>query len=108
MPDRCRIRSTEDFTSMTTTAKGGRMVLDGVLLDDRVVRDLKPFLERPLAKKLEQALFFSARIVALTHEERLAVLEALDRAPWAFEEVRELLLADHRWVGSARALQHSR
>ena len=84
------------------------MVLDGVSLDDRVVRDLMAFLERPLGQKLEQALFFSARIVALTHEERLAVLEALDRAPWAFEEVRELLLADDSWVGAARALQHSR
>ena len=83
------------------------MVLDGVSLDDRVVRDLTPFLEWPLAKKLEQALLFHAKIVALTHEEKLAVFEALDRAPWAFEEVRELLLADDRWVGAARALQHS-
>ena len=82
--------------------------MDGVSLDDRVVRDLMAFLERPLAKKLEQALFFSAKIVALTHEERLAVVEAVDRAPSGFEEVRELLLADDRWVGAARALQHSR
>ena len=84
------------------------MVLDGVSLDDRVVRDLMAFLERPLGKKLEQALFFSARIVALTHEERLAVLGALDRAPWEFAEVRELFSADDRWVGAALALQHSR
>ena len=84
------------------------MVLDGVSLDDRVVRDLTAFLERPLGQKLEQALLFHARIVTLTHEERLAVFEALDRAPWAFEEVRELLLADDGWVGAARALQHSR
>jgi hypothetical protein len=40
------------------------MVLDGVSLDDRVVRDLMAFLERPLGQKLEQALLFSARIVA--------------------------------------------
>ena len=84
------------------------MVLDGVSLDDRVVRDLKPFLEGPLAKRLEQALFFSSRIVALSHEERLAVFEALDRAPSAFAEVRELLLANDRWVGAAQALQYSR
>jgi hypothetical protein len=51
---------------------------------------------------------FHAKIVALTHEEKLAVFDALDRAPWAFEEVRELLMADHRWVGAGRALQHSR
>ncbi len=107
MARRSGIRSTEHFLT-TTAERGSRMVLDGVSLDDRLVRNLTPFLERPLAKKLEQALFFSARIVALTHEERLAVFEALDRAPWEFEQVRELLLADDRWVGAARALQHSR
>ena len=80
------------------------MVLDGVSLDDRLVRNLTPFLERPLAKKLEQALFFSARIVALTHEERLAVLAALDRARWEWDEVRDLFLAGDRWAGSARSL----
>ena len=58
------------------------MVLDGVSLDDRVVRDLTAFLERPLGQKLEQALLFHAKIVALTHEEKLAVFEALDRAPF--------------------------
>ena len=84
------------------------MVLDGVSLDDRVVRDLTAFLERPLGQKLEQALLFHAKIVALTHEEKLAVFEALDRAPWEFEEIRELLLANDTWAGAARALQHSR
>ena len=54
-------------------------MLDGVSLDDRVVRDLMVLLERPLGKRLVPALFVSARIVALTHEERLAVLGALDR-----------------------------
>ena len=81
------------------------MVLDGVSLDDRVVRDLAAFLERPLGRKLELALFFSAKIVALTHEERLAILAALDRAPWEWEEVRELLLAGESAAGSARSLQ---
>jgi hypothetical protein len=73
------------------------MVLDGVSLDDRVVQKLSAILERPLALKLEQALFFSAEIVTLTFEERAAVFAALDRAPWEFEEVRELLLVGDRW-----------
>jgi hypothetical protein len=81
------------------------MVLDGVSLDDRVVRDLIAFLDRALGRKLELALFFSAKIVALTHEERLAVLAALDRAPWQWEEVRDLFLAGDRWAGTARSLQ---
>jgi len=33
----------------------------------------------------------------LTFDERVAVLAALDRAPWEFEEVRELLLASESW-----------
>ena len=54
------------------------MVLDGVSVDDRVVRRLAGVIERPLAHKLEQALFFSAEIVALTPQERTAVLAAFE------------------------------
>ena len=73
------------------------MVLAGVSLDDRVVHRLISILEGQLRRKLQQALFFSAEIVALTFDERVAVLAALDRAPWEFEEVRELLLASESW-----------
>ena len=69
------------------------MVLDGVSLENRVVRDLAAIVGRPLGQKLEQALFFSAEIVALTRGERAEVLAALDRTPWEFEEIRKLLLA---------------
>ena len=64
------------------------MVLDGVSLEDRVVRALAAVVGRPLRQKLEQALFFSAEIVALTRGERVEVLAALDRLPWEFEEIR--------------------
>ena len=80
------------------------MVLDGVSLDDRVVRRLTEFLERPVGHKLEQALFFSAEVVALTYAERVAVLAALDRMPWEFEELRERFLAGERWAETARIL----
>ena len=80
------------------------MVLDGVSLDDRVARDLTAVLERPLGQKLEQALFFSAEIVALTRGERVEVLAALDRMPWEFDEVRKLLLAGDSWGRSGVAL----
>ena len=69
------------------------MVLDGVSVDDRVVREIAAVVGKPLAQKLEQALFFSAEVVALTRPEKDAVLAALDRMPWEYEEVRELLLA---------------
>jgi hypothetical protein len=73
------------------------MVLDGVSLDDRVVRNLAAIVDKPLGQKLEQALFFSAEIVSLTFPERVAVLRALDGAPWEFEEVRELLMDGYLW-----------
>ena len=80
------------------------MELDGVSLDDRFVRQLTTFLDRRLGHKLEQALFFSADVVALTHAERVAVLGALDRMPWEFEELRERFLAGDRWAETVRAL----
>ncbi len=73
------------------------MVLEGVSLDDRVVHRLISILDGQLRRKLQQALFFSAEIVALTIDERVAVLAALDRAPWEFQEIRELLLGGQSW-----------
>ena len=72
------------------------MVLDGVSVDDRVVRELAALVERPLGHKLEQALFFSAEIVALTFPERAAVVAAFDRLPWEYEEIRESFVTGNR------------
>jgi len=47
--------------------------------------------------KLEQALLFRAQIVAMTRDEKRAVLAALEQAPAELEELRELLLADENW-----------
>ena len=74
------------------------MVLDGVSVDDWVVRELAAHVDGPLRRKLEQALFFSARVVALTSRERVAVLAAFEQLPWRFEEVRETLLAGDQWA----------
>ena len=73
------------------------MVLDGVSFDERVVRELATIVDKPLREKLERALFFSAEIVGLTFHERVAVLRALDGAPWRFEEVRERLMDCDTW-----------
>ena len=81
------------------------MVLDGVSIRDRVVRDVAAVVGKPLAQKLEQALFFSAEVVALTRTEKDAVLAALERMPWEYEEVRELLLAGDRWGRNRRWAQ---
>ena len=73
------------------------MMLDGVSLDARAVHRLASILDGPPRRKLEQALFFSAEVVALTFQERVTVLAALDGAPWEFDELRELLMDDYLW-----------
>ena len=57
------------------------MLLGGVDVDDRVVRDLAAILDRSLGNKLESALVFRAKIVGLTTEERRRILAALEHAP---------------------------
>ena len=77
------------------------MVLDGVLVDDHAVRELAASVDRPLAEKLERALFFSAEIVALTREERAAVEAALNRDHWESRDVRDRLVTGARWGEAA-------
>jgi hypothetical protein len=81
------------------------MLFGGVSVEDRLVRELAAILERPLGRKLEQALLFRAKIVALTRDERAAVLATLERAPGQLEEMRELLLADEKWRDGRRGLE---
>jgi hypothetical protein len=73
------------------------MVLDGVVVEKRAVRELAALVDRPLAEKLERALFFSAEVVALTPEEREAVMAALNRDQWESRDVRDRLSTGPRW-----------
>ena len=73
------------------------MLLGGVAIDDRLVRRLAVLVGRPLANKLDHALLFRAQIVALTVDEKKAILAALEKAPPELEPVRELLVADAQW-----------
>jgi hypothetical protein len=74
------------------------MLLDGVAIDDQLVRRLAAIVGRPpLARKLDQALLFRAQIVALTRDEKEAILAALESGPPELELVRELLIADEQW-----------
>jgi hypothetical protein len=72
------------------------MLLDGVLVDDRIVRELIATVDRRLSEKLQKALFFSAEIVALTREEKAAVIAALNRDLSGSKDVRERLLTGPR------------
>ena len=73
------------------------MLLGGVEVGERVVRELAAIVSGSLRGKLETALLFRAKIVGLTREERAAVLSALEKAPGELQGVRELLLADDGW-----------
>src|SRR5262245_34905688 len=69
------------------TAQGRNcgMVLGGVPVEDWVVRELVATMQTPLGRKLQQALLFRAKIVALTRDERLALLAALESGPAEFD-----------------------
>jgi hypothetical protein len=73
------------------------MLLGGVPVEDHVVRRLATILGRPVRNRLDQALAFRAQFVALTREEKRAILNALETAPPDLEPIRELLLADENW-----------
>ena len=73
------------------------MLLGGVQVDDRVVRDLAAIVDRSLGNKLESALLFRAKIVGLTTEERRRILAALDQAPAGLQAVRQDLLSSDAW-----------
>jgi len=46
---------------------------------------------------LDRALLFRAQIVALTRDEKMAILAALEKAPPDLEPVRKMLIADAQW-----------
>jgi hypothetical protein len=73
------------------------VLLSGVSVDERLVRQLSAIVGKPVGAKLEQALLYRASVVALSREERVAVLSALEKAPAELEGLRELLLADEQW-----------
>lgn len=72
-------------------------MLSGVVVDDRLVRDLAARVGKPLGSKLDSALRFRAKIVGLTKDEKAAVLRALEHAPAELRELRDVLVADDNW-----------
>jgi hypothetical protein len=77
------------------------MLLGGVTIEERRVRQLARIVEEPLGAKLEHALRFRASVVGVTSDERAKILKALENAP-DLQEVRELLLADEKWRPNRR------
>jgi hypothetical protein len=73
------------------------MLLGGVDVQDRLVRQLANIVNRPLAHKLEKALLFRSVIVGLTRDEMEAILTALESAPAELRDLRDLLLSERQW-----------
>jgi hypothetical protein len=77
--------------------EGELMLLGGVDVEDRIVRQLANIVNRPLAHKLEKALLFRSVIVGLTRDEMETILTALESAPAELHDVRDLLLSERQW-----------
>ena len=73
------------------------MLLGGVDVEDRVIRQLANIVHRPLAHKLEKALLFRSAVVGLTRDEMGAILTALESAPADLHDIRDLLLSERQW-----------
>ena len=78
------------------------MLVGGVPIDERLLRELTRVVDRKLAQRLDTALLYRAKVLGLTIAEREAILKALENAPPGLEELRAFLLQDSRWRSSER------
>lgn len=73
------------------------MLVGGVPVDERLLTELARLLPPTLARRLDTALFYRAKVLGLTIAEREAVLAALEEPPAGLEELRAALLKEHAW-----------
>jgi hypothetical protein len=73
------------------------MLVGGVPIDERLLRELARVVDRKLARRLDTALLYRAKVLGLTVDERAAILKALENPPPGLEELRATLLQDPRW-----------
>jgi hypothetical protein len=73
------------------------VLLGGVEVPAQTVRHLARLVGRPLSDKLESAIMFRSQVIGLSHNEKKAVLLALEKAPPELGELRQLLLASEAW-----------
>ncbi len=78
------------------------MLVGGVPIDERLLRELTRVVDRNLAQRLDTALLDRAKVLGLTVAEREAILKALENSPPVLEELRAILLQDPRWRVSER------
>jgi hypothetical protein len=73
------------------------MLVGGVAVDERLLKELARLLPPNLARRLDTALFYRAKVLGLTIAEREAVIAALEDPPPGLEELREVLLSEQAW-----------
>ena len=78
------------------------MVLGGVEVEDRLVLELARIVPPNLGRKLATAHALRSQVIALTTDEREAVLDALERPPESLGDLREALLAEVQWRSRRR------
>jgi hypothetical protein len=73
------------------------MLVGGVPVDDRLIRELARVVHPTLKGKLDTALLYRAKVLGLTIAERETILKALEHPPAGLEKLRSILLQDSRW-----------
>ena len=73
------------------------MLVSGVAVDERLLRQLSEVVPSKVARRLDTALFYRAAVLGLTVDERKAILAALEKPPAGLEDLREILLQDAAW-----------
>ena len=73
------------------------MLVSGVAVDERLLRQLAGVVPPKLARRLDTALFYRAAVLGLTVDERKAILAALETPPAGLEDLRAILLEDATW-----------
>ena len=73
------------------------MLVSGVAVDERLLKQLSEVVRLKVARRLDTALLDRAAVLGLTLDERRAILAALEKPPAGLEDLREILLQDVAW-----------
>jgi len=73
------------------------MVLGGAHVDDRLIPELARVVPPVLSRKLTTAHTLRSQVVALTTNEREAILAALERPPERLGDLRNALRREVQW-----------
>ena len=73
------------------------MLVGGVPIDDRLLRELARIVPPTLARRVDTALLYRAKVLRITVAEREIILAALEDAPADLAELRGVLLRELEW-----------